>query len=319
MTDLKNYAGFLDGFLISPAPFRLMNMTMSPFSTEDAFVNRKLWLKNKATSVDTVDVNGHQGTITRSATEALAQALSHLCIAHDSEIWIETTTNNRYVSSCVTNTIERFCRWSRVRSDKTVAILVIHEFGFVYPRMHELLKMKLPIIEDAAYAMFSVGKEGMVGSWGDFVIYSLAKMFPMQAGGVLACKNEVLLHHDLDLNESQYFSRCFRRYIGQREEIICKRIRNHTILKGMFADMGFESRFHPEPGEVPGAFMFKAPERDLPELKMFMQSQGVECSVFYGEESFFVPCHQRMEECHLRYLADLVKWFFDEHHPTEAF
>ena len=309
MTDLKNYAGFLDGFLISPAPFRLMNMTMSPFSTEDAFVNRKLWLKNKVTSVDTVEVNGHQGTVTRSATEALALALSQLHLVHDSEIWIETTTNNRYISSCVTNTIERFCKWSRNRTEKTVAILVVHEFGFVYPRMSDLVKLNIPIIEDAAYAMFSTGKEGMIGSWGDYVIYSLAKMFPMQAGGVLVCKNDVLLHRDMNLDESQYFSRCYRRYIGQREDIICQRIRNHTILKGLFADMGFESRFHPEQGEVPGAFMFKAPGYNLAGLKIFMQSQGVECSVFYGEESFFVPCHQRMEECHLRYIADLVKWF----------
>ena len=33
---------------------------------------------------------------------------------------------------------------------------------------------------------------------------------------------------------------------------------------------------------------------DLPALKTFAQQHGIESSVFYGEQAFFVPVHERL-------------------------
>lgn len=311
MISSKSCAGFYDGYILYSDVFRRISLTMSPFVCDDAFNNRKLWVKNRSDYSDVVIVNGKHGRVTRRCTTALSIALSQLGLKPTDEVWIETTTNNRYISSCVTGTIEKYCRWSRVRTDKTAAILVNHEFGFVYPNLQNLKSIGLPIIEDAAYSMYSEGDEGSVGNYGDFVLYSMAKIFPLQGGGILVTQNGELPCSDLDRDEAAYYYNCYMHYSEQREEIIEGRLKNHAFLKDLFNEMGIDLRIYLKKGEVPGAFLFKAPGTDLDGLKTFMQSQGIECSVFYGEECFFIPCHQNLKEQHLRYMASMVNCFLN--------
>ena len=35
---------------------------------------------------------------------------------------------------------------------------------------------------------------------------------------------------------------------------------------------------------------------DLPELKKYYWAHGVQCSVFYGEDAFFIPVHQALTD-----------------------
>ena len=81
------------------------------------------------------------------------------------------------------------------------------------------------------------------------------------------------------------------------------------MLFRSFSSAGFQPRFVPENGEVPGAFLFKGAGHDLEGLKRFLQAEGIECSVFYGEEAFYLPCHQNMTPGHIDYLLTLVKDF----------
>ncbi|MBN2744052.1 MAG: DegT/DnrJ/EryC1/StrS aminotransferase family protein [Marinilabiliaceae bacterium] len=310
MTSLNSYGVFHNGIIIDPAPFRAMNVNMSPFSTNDAVFNRNLWMCGDEVSAR-VMINEMRGCYTRSAKEALLMALRELHLAGDDEVWIETTTNNRYVSRCVTDVIELVCRWSRTRTDKTAAILVIHEFGFVYPGIKELCKTGLPIIEDGAYAMFSESSEGAVGVNGDYAIFSLSKMLPMQAGGVLVSRHEVLSDADLTMDELKYFGLCYRFWGGNRKENIAQRLRNYHLYEDIFLSMGYAPRMNLQKGDVPAAFLFRATGRDLGGLKTFLQSHGIECSVFYGEETFFLPCHQQLEDGLPEYIGELVAWFFN--------
>lgn len=69
------------------------------------------------------------------------------------------------------------------------AILLIHYFGFVAPQCKEITKAAndhgIPVIEDAAHAMFTDFVGGGCGRYGDYTVYSLHKMLPMESGGML--------------------------------------------------------------------------------------------------------------------------------------
>ena len=78
--------------------------------------------------------------------------------------------------------------------------------------------------------------------------------------------------------------------------------------------MDFPERFKLEEGSVPGVFMFKTDSKnlDLPELKKYYYAHGVQCSVFYGEEAFFIPVHQALNEQDLLYFCDVFCSFLEK-------
>jgi hypothetical protein len=48
---------------------------------------------------------------------------------------------------------------------------------------------------------------------------------------------------------------------------------------------------------------------DLPELKKHLYAHGIQCSVFYGEEAFFIPVHQALSEQDMDYFVEVFKSF----------
>ncbi len=65
--------------------------------------------------------------------DALWACLNHLRLRRQDEVLIIKNTDGPYISRCVTETIEKVCRWSQHLSSKTKLVLVIHEFGFPCP------------------------------------------------------------------------------------------------------------------------------------------------------------------------------------------
>jgi hypothetical protein len=300
---------FHNGYIVNPADFRAGTLYVSPFATNDAFVNRALWQQYTGDAEPVVELNGQVHSITQSATAALDLALGQLNLKPTDEVYIVTTSGNSYISGCVTRTIEKHCQWTREKSKKIAAILVNHEFGFPYPNMQELNGSGLPIIEDCAYSMYSTVNGKPVGTMGDFAIFSMAKMFPMQAGGLLVSRHKTVVDKSLTAESVKYFKACFSHYMQGKPQIIDKRIDVYRKLSAAFASLGFDPRFQMSVGDVPGAFLFKTKNVDLAGLKQFLQRQGIECSVFYGEETFYVPCHQQMDKSHVDYLLTLVSTF----------
>ncbi|GAO28505.1 DegT/DnrJ/EryC1/StrS family aminotransferase [Geofilum rubicundum] len=299
---------FLNGYIKQAPDFRSAAINISPFGSDDIFRNNYIWRHYKSEE-EAVELNGWPVTITESATSALDLILDSLSLRPKDEVWILTTSGNSYISGCVTRTIEKYCGWSRQQSAATAVILVNHEFGFIYPDVKSLQKLGLPIIEDAAYSMYSELDGGQPGSGGDFAIFSMAKMFPMQAGGLLFSSKGRRFNSRLSNDALNYFKSCFVFYHQHREQIIKARKEVHRQMAEVFAEAGFAPRFEPGVGEVPGAFLFKAEGHDLEGLKHFLQGEGIECSVFYGEDAFYLPCHQNMTRGHIDYLLTLVKDF----------
>ena len=80
-------------------------------------------------------------------------------------------------------------------------------------------------------------------------------------------------------------------------------------MKERFAELGFKERFPLAQGDVPGVFMFSTNGTglNLAGLKKIFWDHGIQCSVFYGEEAFFIPCHHNLNEIDLLYFIELMK------------
>jgi len=123
---------------------------------------------------------------------AISVILSSLNLKPTDEIYITNGTGQMYIPSCVTCTVFNFCQPSRVLTEATRAILIIHEYGIPHPRLFDLVaegqRQGIPIIEDCAHTFDSWVNGQRVGTFGDYAIYSLSKIFPMKLGGILVGK-----------------------------------------------------------------------------------------------------------------------------------
>jgi hypothetical protein len=300
-------------FIINPDPYSLPCYRIGPFQTRDLSINHALPYSNLIDEYFYSRFSGKEFLYTYNGRSAIHHALRHYDLQKNDVVTILTTSGNFYISSCVTKEIEKYCKWSREILPETRIIFVNHEFGFPYQNLAELKKFGLPIIEDCAGSFFSSDEKGETGNVGDFVIYSFPKMFPLQIGGLLVTnisgntKNEDLL----ELGELRYIKNVLSTYIVQEKQIISQRLLNHNFLKEKFQELTFDSRFVLVPGSVPGVYMFKTQNShlDLPELKKHFYAHGIQCSVFYGEEAFFLPVHQSLIEEDMLYFAEVMKRF----------
>lgn len=243
------------------------------------------------------------------ARDALLIALTELNLTKDDVVTIYTTSGNLYISSCVTKTIEKVCKWSREMAANTKAIFVNHEFGYAFPDVSELKRFGLPIIEDCAHSFFTDNHE--IGQIGDYVIYSLPKAFSIQLGGILVSRKEISYKAPEAL--SRYVKSILEMQVEHIDDIISRRLSNYQSYLNNLKCIGVSSFFKLKDGDVPGVFMFKISRSvDFGGLKVFMNQNGVDSSVFYGQNAFFVPVHQNLTSCELSYICSLITYFVTE-------
>jgi hypothetical protein len=310
---------FSDKYVISSERFLQPNYRISPFMTRDVSINKRL---NNSSEIDDYFYGrfAHKKfTYTMSGRAAINNALIELKLEKDDVITIFTTSGNYYISGCVTKEIEKYCKWSRVIENNTKTLFVNHEFGFPYEKLSELKKYNLPIIEDCAHSFVSQNREGSVGMIGSYVIYSMPKFFPIQIGGLLVSNADNKLNKELAREEEKYIKNVLSKYIVNTNEIIKKRIENYRYLEHKLNKFGFTARFELcDDIHCPGVYLFRINEDiDLNKLKIFYQSHGVECSIFYNEYSFFLPVHQRLTLDDLDYFVILMKYFMENFEEIE--
>ncbi len=298
-------------YIINPDKYLQPSYRISPFKTIDISYNNQLPHSN------IIDVYFNKRFKTRkyyycyNGRKAINVALAHFNLNAEDIVSILTSSGNLYISSCVTKEIEQFCGWSRKIEEKTKVILVNHEFGYPYKDLEELKKYGLPIIEDCAHTFFSVDNKNTIGQIGDFVIYSFPKMFPIQIGGLLVINNSVKLNEPEQLAPEalQYIKNILSHYIVIKDKIIHARLLIYKLLKSKLANIGLLERFELTDGIVPGVYIFRVNDKsiDLAELKINLYAHGIQCSVFYGENSFFIPCHQNLNENDIEYFINVLK------------
>ena len=129
--------------------------------------------------------------------DAIKAIIEHLRLKRIDEVFITTTTDSSYVSTCVSATIFNYCGISRILTKRTKAIFVIHTYGFPHPKLGELRNIadnhNIPLIEDCISAFNSYSNDNIrLGSIGDYAVYSLPKIIPIEYGGILTSKTKVI-------------------------------------------------------------------------------------------------------------------------------
>jgi hypothetical protein len=300
-------------FVLNPDPYLLPAYRISPFQTKDIQTNNRLAQSNAIDKYFDERFSGRQYRYVADGRAAINMALQQYHLQPGDIVTIFTTSGNFYISSCVTKEIEKFCKWSRNMETGTRLIFVNHEFGFPFAGMEELKKYKLPIIEDCAHSFFSEDVDHSIGNTGDFVIYSFPKMFPVQIGGLLTVKNgiSILQGETVPGDQLQYIKNVLSYYIKEKEDIISRRLENYRYLLNKIAGNQFEERFQSAKGIVPGIFMFRVIDENinLLKLKEYLYAHGIQCSVFYGERSFFIPVHQKLVKEDMDYFSAVIHSF----------
>jgi hypothetical protein len=300
-------------FVIDPDPYSLPCFRIGPFRTVDLSINHKLPDSDIIDKYLNDRFRDAKYIFTYNGRKAINLALASFGLKGDDVVTILTTSGNFYISGCVTQEIEKFCKWSRKIEAATKVILVNHEFGYPYHDLKMLKDLKLPIIEDCAASFFSTDKNNEIGNIGDFVIYSFPKMFPLQIGGLLVSNRSKKIdqRNQIDELRLRHIKNILSHYISNEEAIIKKRVFNFDYLKDKFIVLGFKPRFQLKQGIVPGVFMFQTNGKniDLPGLKKYYYAHGVQCSVFYGEEAFYIPVHQALNNQDLDYFFEIIRSF----------
>jgi dTDP-4-amino-4,6-dideoxygalactose transaminase len=302
----------VNDFVLSPDKYLTPAYRISPFKTSDIAANRDLPASTAIDDYFRERFPGRSFVYCDSGRQAIHLALRALAPDAEGAVTILTTTGNHYISGCVTHEVEKFCRWSRNFEANTRILLVNHEFGFPYENLRSLRDHKVPIIEDAAHSFESENVEQSVGSVGQFTIYSFPKFFPVQFGGLLVFDRSLKIEEPLQRDAKAFLQKVLSAHLPRLDEIRRKRQENFRYLTGRFQTIDCPPRFEMTARTIPGVFMFRTrPDAELPALKVFAQSHGIESSVFYGEQAFFLPVHERLETADLDYFFEVVRSFLN--------
>jgi hypothetical protein len=300
-------------FVLNPDPYLTPSYRISPFTTADLGRNSDIADDDFADNYFNNRFGKNQWQYTLSGREAILLALQKYALKSTDLVTILTTSQNFYISSCVTKEIESFCQWNREIVPETKLIFVNHEFGYPYPEMEKLVATGLPIIEDCCTTFFSQDASGRLGQYSDFSVFSFPKFFPMQIGGLLVNNTNHAVNESTQLhnNEKKHIQNVLSHYLKVEASILKTRKVNWNYAIHQFAKLGLTPRFNDDSNVVPSALVLQnnGAIKDLNQLKSFLNNHGIQNSVFYGEDAFFLPIHQNLSATDLDYFYEVVSFF----------
>lgn len=300
-------------FIINPDTFLLPTYRISPFKTDFVAYNNQL--PNDFFAVSYFDEKFGKGNwhYTFNGREAIELALESYNLEKTDLVTIVTTSENFYISSCVTHSIEKFCRWNREILPETKIIFVNHEFGYPYPAMDRLLATGLPIIEDCCTTFFSQDEKQLIGKYGDYSLYSFPKFFTIQIGGLIVSNKPKKASKSKLLDDLQirYIENVISDNLIQEKELLQIKKSNFDYASTKFEAMEFTLRFPKSLNTVPSVLLLNnnAIIKDLNCLKIFLNNQGIQNSVFYGEDAFFIPNHQTLSVTDIDYFVSVIDYY----------
>ena len=298
-------------FVLNPDQYLTPSYRISPFTTADLGRNALLPIDDFALHYFNNRFGVDYWQYTATGREAIRFALAKYELKPTDVVTILTTSQNFYISSCVTSEIETFCRWNRELTKETKLIFVNHEFGYPYPNMQELVATGLPIVEDCCTTFFSQDEAGILGTYGDFSVYSFPKFFPIQIGGLLVSNvnQELSSQADLSQSEKQYIENVVSYHLRQEHSLLAKRRENYDYAVALFSKWGFVPRFADDKKAIPSVLVLNNNTliTDLNQLKLALYSHGIQNSIFYGEDAFFIPIHQNLNFGDLDYFSEVIR------------
>ena len=295
---------FVDELLFPPDHLK-PKLHMSPFDTGFMEPNRRIVEADPSDAepawAPLFGAPGDAFLPTSSGRAAIAAALDDLAFAPDDEVLIVTTSGSPYVSRCVTEEIERVCRWSRRLGPRTRASFVIHEFGWPAALPDEVRAAGLPVIEDCAYALGTTG----TGNLGEYAIYSFSKAFPIPFGGLLRSRRPAARARSrLTADGRLALARLLRHYAPGLARDVAQRRELFTRYETFFAGLGLAPAFPLAEGVAPHAFLLRLePEALALRVKHWLDRAGIESSVHFGAGGYFLPNHQNLGRAGVDYIC----------------
>lgn len=97
-----------------------------------------------------------------------------------------------------------------IRYSKAKVMLIIHYFGFPDENAEELITAAktrgIVVVEDCAHGLYTDIIAGGCGRWGDYALYSLHKMLPVETGGMIrTMKGKALPDSDTHSVNTSFF------------------------------------------------------------------------------------------------------------------
>ena len=293
-------------YYLNPDPYYTPKISIGPFSLKN------IDLAPKQAELNVLKILGENLVFTNSGKHAIKLALEHLNAKKSNIVGIVTTSGNSYVSKCVTETISEYCGWKIFdRSEKVDFLFVIHEFGALHSKesMDKLRNLNVPIINDFAYSFLSLFLSCREDFVNEINLTSLPKSFDINYGGIVHLPKSRFENVDQELRKSILEIVGIELNAAAIQKNITLRKQNREFYKTVLSGYGYKVVWDKE--EIcPGVCMI-APLQliNLQNLKNFLQRNGIECSVFYGEEIFFVPVHHFMTHRELEYVCFMIGAF----------
>jgi hypothetical protein len=292
--------------LLYPDPYLTPIIHMSPFSGKlDSVIPACALDEHELLKEISNELLGKElyGLVTVNGREAIALALENIVTGPEFLISIITPSNSGYVSSCVTNEINKRCSYAYGYSEKVDAYFLIHEFGQRLQPPQAVIDSGKPIIEDCAYALVHPSLGGTYGSIGDYIIYSLPKAFEMQYGGLLFSKDVRIQNAPRKTSPNPYVIGKLHHYFLDLRILNAQRFEVYRRMQAMARAYGCKEAWEYNGAGLPHAFMVQMPkEIDVNKIKTHMNKYGIESSVFYGGGAYFLPCHQNLNEWEIEYM-----------------
>jgi DegT/DnrJ/EryC1/StrS aminotransferase family len=243
--------------------------------------------------------------ITSSGRKAIALILEDCGLKPSDEVLVTTTFNKPNVSSCVTSTIFNYCKPSRVLSDSTGAVLVIHEFGVPHPQVTELRSLcrerQIPLIEDCAHTVDSRWPDGLiVGSAGDYVIYSLSKLFPITSGGLVFGLEG---YSNQDIEELRVIDSFAANLPGFWSRLPTFSARRKALLRRAAERLRGAITVVTGPSENITPWLLPVFVSTPASVLRYLRAQQIECGLWHGSNIIVLPLHQYLTDMEMDFMV----------------
>jgi dTDP-4-amino-4,6-dideoxygalactose transaminase len=268
------------------------------------------------TIIDFLENFFHRGSaiLTVNGRQALSYILQGLNLRRTDEVCIFTTFDFPNVSSCVTSTVFNFCKPSRVFSESTKAVIVIHEFGVPYKDINTLVKeckkRDIPLIEDCAHTIDSTQSGVKVGSAGDWIIGSFPKIFPVYYGGFLIGKTSGHIHSSYrQAAEIENLASNLGSFLDQLDDFSSARRKVFHHLTDHAVSLGLQPVYVATEEITP--WFFPLPVADVEKVFEQAERNKIECALWHGTNIVVFPCHQFISMEHINRIADVIRSTLD--------
>lgn len=308
-------------FVINPDPYSIPIYRIGTFVTESIVRNNGIAsaFTQKAVEYFNNRFGEENWVLTKNGREAIDLAMSAVVRSNQMLTTILTPSNNFYISGCVTSVISKHTLWNREKSTKTAIYLVNHEFGYLYPDMSALVNEGKTIIEDCCTTFFSQDENNKIGQYGDFSVYSFPKFFSIQIGGLLvgkgiALKNALINKIELSQEEKEYILKVVGFELGDNEQILNKRKIIFDYAVNRFKNLGFTLRFDIKTKVIPSVLLLNnnGVIHNLHVHKEYLNNHGIQNSIFYGEDAFFIPNHSMLSKIDIDYFEFVIKTYIEK-------